>query len=161
MIQRIIIHKSTLDSFKRKAIKALPYETIVAIIGKVENNELLIYDFDTLNIISSEDDGEWIMLKYDQPEEEIEVDDIKYFGTLHTHPDATTEPSSIDIEDFFTRYNAEEYCHDGYEWEYLHDEIMGIMSIKNKENVIQYGLNFYNIDLKPIEIVISESKKGS
>lgn len=160
MIQRIIVHKSLIDSFKKKAIKAMPHEIIVAVLGKLVNDELHIYAFDEIEVEDSIVGSKRMVLKYWQPEEEMEAGTtLKYFGTLHSHPNCTVEPSEIDKKYFIEIFNAEEFLHEGFEWEYLHDEIMGIMSLKSRSKVVQYGLAFYNVDFEPIEVIISETKK--
>jgi proteasome lid subunit RPN8/RPN11 len=161
MIERIVVHKSLVDSFKRKAAKAMPHEIIVAVLGKMANDELHIYAFDHIEVDSSVVGARRMMLQYGQPEEEMEAGtNLKYYGTLHSHPNSTTKPSDIDKKDFMEKFNAEEISQEGEVFEYLHDEIMGIMSLNKKTKVIQYGLVFYNIDFEPIEIIIAEDKKN-
>ena len=160
IINRIIIHESLLDFFKKKALKALPYEVIVAILGKIVGDELHICAFDEIDIKSATVDAKKWTLTYNQPEEEIEAGTtLKYFGTLHSHPNGKTDPSEEDKEDFLIRFNGEEITFRGLICEHLYDEIMGIMSIKPMKYVIHYGLSFYNIDLEKIEIIISENRK--
>ena len=163
MIKRIVIHKKILESFKRKAVKAMPNEIIVAILGKMEKHDVLhIYALDTLEVVSSEVKTRVKILKYYQPEEEMEAGTtLKYFGTLHTHPDMAIEPSEADKKDFLEKFNAEEINHMGTTWEYLPDEIMGILSFKRGKKVIQYTLAFYNIDFQQIQVTISEDKRKS
>jgi proteasome lid subunit RPN8/RPN11 len=162
MIGRLIVHKSLIDSFKRKAVKAMPYEVIVAVLGKMVKNELHIYAFDTIEVETSISGARVMMLQYGQPEEEMEAGTtLKYYGTLHSHPNSDAVPSEIDKADFVEKFNGEAFTHDGLEWEYLRDEIMGIMSLSRKKSVIHYSLMFYNIDFEPIELIISETKKGT
>ncbi len=162
MIQRIVVHKSLIDSFKKKAVKAMPHEIIVAVLGKIVKNELHIYATDTLEVETSIVGARRMMLQYNQPEEEIEAGTtLKYYGTLHSHPNSTVEPSNVDKADFVEKFNGEESIHAGIEYEYLRDEIMGIMSLRRKKSVVHYSLVFYNIDFEPIELIISENKKGT
>jgi len=162
MMQRIVVHKSLIDSFKRRAVKAMPYEIIVAVLGKMVKNELHIYAFDTIEVETSISGARVMTLQYGQPEEEIEAGTtLKYFGTLHSHPNSDAVPSEADKADFVEKFNAEEFSSDGIALEYLRDEIMGIMSLRRKKSVIHYSLVFYNIDFQPIELIISETKKGT
>lgn len=162
MIGRIIVHKSLIDSFKRKAVKAMPYEIIVAILGRMVKNELHIYAFDTIEVETSISGPRVMTLQYGQPEEEIEAGtNLKYFGTLHSHPNSDAVPSEADKKDFVEKFNAEEFSANGIALEFLRDEIMGIMSLRRKKSVIHYSLMFYNIDFEPIELIISETKKGT
>lgn len=160
MIKRVIIHKSLIDSFKKEAVKVLPWEYIVALLGKMKGDDLHIYAFDRLEITSWTNGQRKATLEYWQPEEEIEAGtSLKYFGTLHSHPYGTTEPSEDDKVDFRRIYNDGEYEDGKFAGEQLRDEIMGIMRVEKKKRVIQYGIAFYNIDLEPIEVIISETRK--
>jgi hypothetical protein len=128
-------------------------------LGKIINDDLHISVFDSLEILSAVNDKEYYYLNYSQPEEEMEAGtSLKFFGTLHSHPTGSTKPSEQDISDFLDKHNNEDYGDEEHEWEYLHDEIMGIMGIKKHRKVIQYGLVFYDIDMKPIEVIISEDR---
>jgi hypothetical protein len=69
MIERIIVHKTLIDSFKRKAVKALPNEIIVAVLGKMEKNDLHVYAFDKLEVVKSKH----TFIQYEQPEEELYI----------------------------------------------------------------------------------------
>ena len=155
MIQRIIIHKSLIDSFKRKAVKMLPKETIVAILGKQVDDELYVYAFDSLNIRRA-----WnTRIEYEQPEEEMEAGTtLKYFGTLHSHSNGMLHLSEMDKKSFL-ECQSEYFIFEDCEGEQLIDEIMGIMGIARRPKVIQYGIMFYNNALKPIELIISETIK--
>jgi proteasome lid subunit RPN8/RPN11 len=163
MIQRIIIHKSLIDSFKKTAIKALPWEYIVAVLGKMICDDLHVYAFDKINMDSWINDTNESTLHYWQPEEEVEAGSgLKYFGTLHSHPNGTTQPSECDIKDFRKKYNHGDYTdEEGFIGEELCDEIMGIMQVAKKKRVIHYGITFYNINLEPIEVIISETRKSN
>lgn len=158
MISSIVVHQKLVNTFKRKAVKAIPQEIIVAILGKMDEDILYIHAFDYLDIDKHNSTAKKITITYSQPEEEIEAGTkLKYFGTLHSHPNSTIEPTDVDISEFRKVFNAEPVVLDGEEVEYLHDEIMGIMSVTKKKKVIQYNLVFYNIDLEPIPISYSET----
>lgn len=162
MIKRIIIHKTLIDSFKRKALRAIPKEHIVAILGKLstDHESLYAYAFDEIEITSQTDTAKHVYLEYYQPEEEIEAGTtLKYYGTLHSHPRGSTAPSEQDKEDFRAHFNNENENFRQYVLEYLPDEIMGIMRVIKKNRVTQYALTFYNIDMTPLELYISESRK--
>ena len=160
MIKKIIIHKNILDSFKRKACKAMPHEIIAAILGKIEKDVLHICALDDIEVEVSVVRTRSKYLKYGQPEEEMEAGtNLKYYGTLHTHPNMTVDPSDDDKKDFLEKFNAEEYSSDGCSWEYLPDEIMGILSLVKKKKVMQYTLVFYNIDFTQIQVTTAEDKK--
>ena len=83
----------------------------------------------------------------------------KYFGTLHSHPNGTLHCSEADKQSFLEAQN-EYFIFEDCEGEQLIDEIMGIMGVEDRPKVIQYGIMFYNNALKPIELIISENKKG-
>jgi|ERR1035438_2992397 proteasome lid subunit RPN8/RPN11 len=156
MIERIIVHKTLIDSFKRKAVKALPNEIIVAVLGKMEKNDLHVYAFDKLEVVKSKH----TFIQYEQPEEELEAgSDLKYFGTLHSHPNGTLHTSEDDRESFFNAHNSDHFMIEDHEGEQLMDEIMGIMGIVRKRKVIHYGIAFYNSEIKPIEVIFSENRK--
>jgi len=160
MIQRIIIHKTLVDSFKRKALKAFPHEHIVAILGKMVGNDLHVCALDELDEVETFNNSKYCFIQYYQPEEEIEAGTtLKYFGTLHSHPAGTLKPSEEDRHGFFKAYNEDSFEFQGHEGEQLCDQIMGIMRIVKLPKIIQHGLAFYDIDFKSLEILISEDRK--
>ena len=158
-IRRIVIHKSLIDSFKRKALKVMPHEHIVALLGRMVEKDLHICALDNINIVATRSGPLKITLQYDHPEEEIEAGTtLKYFGTLHSHPNKSLDPSNDDKKDFLNTFNNVEYSEGQHEGEYLQDQIMGIMSVIKKKKVHQYGIQFYDIDLQPIDLIISENR---
>ena len=160
MIQRIIIHKSLLEKFKQEAKKFLPWEYIVALLGKQIDDEVYIHAFDKIEIDSWHNSNRKSTIVYWQPEEEIEsCHHLKYFGTLHSHPYGSTRPSEDDIKGFREKYNDDEYKDGEHIGEQLQDTLMGIMLVERKKKVYQFGLSFYDIDLNPIEIIITETRK--
>ena len=162
-IRRILIHKSLIDSFKRQALKVMPHEHIVALLGRMVDDDLHICALDSVNIITSTSGPLKITLYYEHPEEEIEAGtNLKYFGTLHSHPNKSLDPSEDDKKDFLNTFNNVEYSEGPHEGEYLPEQIMGIMSVTKKKKVHQYGIQFYNIDFELIDLIISENrpKKG-
>ena len=161
MIQQVIIHKRLVDEFKRRALAAMPYEHIVAVMGRQQGETLYVHALDVLDVYSNVSNDKEIAISYQQPEEEIEAGTtLKYFGTLHSHPNRALRPSKADIKDFREGPNSDFYSKGTWHGETLRDEIMGIMRVNKNKKVNQWGMVFYNIDLSPVELLIAENKRG-
>lgn len=161
MIQQVVIHKRLVDAFKRRALAVMPHEHIVAVMGRQQGETLYVHAFDVVDVFNKVSNDKEIAISYYQPEEEIEAGTtLKYFGTLHSHPNRALRPSKTDIKDFLEGHNSDFYPCGTWHGETLRDEIMGIMRVNKNKKVNQWGLVFYNIDLSPLELLIAENKRG-
>jgi len=160
-IQQIIIHKDLVNRFLKKSLEVLPSEYIAGIMGEEKNGLLLIYDLIAIEVertvFHKEEDS--IEIFYYKFSDDAEAENFKYFGSIHSHPACSPIPSELDIETFYKGFNDEADDIDGDEiYDGMpRDIIMGIMQVNKKEKVSQYNLMFYNIDLNPIETLISEN----
>lgn len=160
MINKIVIHEKLLNDFKNKSYLEYPQEYIVGVLGKRKDDILYVYSFAELECKSKYSDKKEANVCYYLPEEElIYKTKFEYFGTIHSHPGGDVEPSKDDIKSFRENYNDEFYYDEKYEGETLREKIMGIMSFYKKNKVFWYNFAFYDIDLNPIQIVISENRK--
>lgn len=161
LIKKIVIHEDLIRGFKNSALKHSPYEYIEAILGLQKDTTLFVYAFDLIGITSSIETKNYIEIVYDRPEEEIEAgSNLKYFGTIHSHPRYSLEPSDIDKSQFIETINENLVEYDGVQHEVLTDKIMGIMFAREQPKVIEYGLVFYNEAMEKIDLIITETKRG-
>jgi hypothetical protein len=164
MIRKIVIHNTLVNRFKREAIKALPHEHIVAVLGKTTRGIIYVHALDELEVFAKKSQvrKDTYNIEYYQPEVEIEAgSNLKYFGTLHTHPNEDVPtPSELDKKTFWEQYNNEFYVAENCENEILRDEIMGIMSLNKKGKSVKHNLAFYNIDINTIELEIRKTVNG-
>ncbi len=142
-IRKIVIDQKIYNTFKNQCFREYPNEFIKAILGIYKNNSLYIYSFANLKILKKTP----FELTYLEAEEEIdEGSNLKYLGTIHTHPDNDFGPSKEDWKSF--------NLNDDYN---PHDLIMGISYISIKNNRKFFGSSFYSATQDNIPLIISSS----
>jgi proteasome lid subunit RPN8/RPN11 len=154
LIKQIVIHNDIVNEFKQKARNAFPRECIAALMGKQILETLYIHALDEINVIKTTTEN----LIYNRASEELLAGTkLKYFGTIHSHPNALLTYSTTDKNDFISEQYKESLT-DGYIDESLEDKVMGIMVLNDRKKVFQWGIVFFNQKLEQIETLISETK---
>lgn len=162
-ISRIVVDKRLMTEFKRRAFRAYPKEHVEAILGKVGHTDnidvLYVFAFDELEKDPEKTKKNTVI--YDYPEEEIEAgSNLKYFGTLHTHPNTDLVPSPLDWKDFMANQDNE-FLSGGKKRGVIHitmvDEIMGIMYLSKKMRQKFTGCAFFNRMGNQIEFIVAEN----
>lgn len=145
-IDRVIIDQAVLNAFKRRSVKCYPKEHIEALLGIFKNKILYIHVIEPLEKGTATKE----YCSYWPPEEEFEYEEmpLKYYGTIHTHPNYDMDPSDEDWESSFNTHK-EDLC----------DLIMGISHISIKGTRRFFGFTFYDMNKKIIDFVVAEGKK--
>lgn len=158
-IKRVVIHSLLLNSFKRKCLEAYPYEYITAVLGKQKGTTLYIHALDKLDITEQVNAKRKLFIQYDQPEEEMEAGtNLKYFGTIHSHPGyGGCIPSDDDKKDLSITATESDYSDGSVAGETLTDKLMGIMYLEKRTKVNHFGLVFYDVNYNQLEVLISDN----
>lgn len=88
-IEEAIVDRSTLRSFQRRAYKVYPKEHYEVVCGIVRGKTARISSFATVEYQSTRD-AVWT-------EDESISQHSRTIGSVHTHPNGTLEPSTVDI----------------------------------------------------------------
>jgi proteasome lid subunit RPN8/RPN11 len=138
-LTEIVVDRKVLDGFKRRALRLYPREFIEQIVGKVVDHEVRIYAFRELEhqatryeVVIDED--------MDPMTEGEEESRYQILGTIHTHPQASIEPSEIDWEAM---------ARDG-------ELVMGICSIRKTAKRRFVSFAFYNSGRTYMQLTIAE-----
>jgi proteasome lid subunit RPN8/RPN11 len=135
----VVVDRKVLEAFKRRALRLYPREFIEQIVGKIVDHQLRIYAFRELEHQATrfevviEDDLDPMT----EGEEEL---GYQILGTIHTHPQATIEPSEID-------------------WEAMERDgelVMGICAIRQTPKRRFVSFAFYNRDKSQMQLTLSE-----
>lgn len=116
MLSRVIISKSLLSAFRKRALAAYPNETMQTLWGRLSGNSVIVTSMRTPEQKVSE--TEVVFYEDDLSSPAVDTRE-QYLGTIHSHPeclDAT--PSQVDWD---TSFEAGEY-------------VFGIMRIVKKVN---------------------------
>ncbi len=93
----IVIDQKVLEGFKRRALKLYPREFIEQIVGRIVDHEVRIYAFREFEHQATRYE---VVIDEDMDPMTEGDEDKRYqiLGTIHTHPQASIEPSDIDWE---------------------------------------------------------------
>jgi hypothetical protein len=157
-LTRVVVDPIVLKQFKKRCIADYPKEHIEAAMGRVHGSVVYIHAFDP--IIPKVTTNRFLI--YDRPGEEIEAGtNLKFLGTIHTHPNALLEASADDWYQFLADTDAgraEIQTQKSYDT-IITDTIMGIMSIIKRRGRFFTGFIFYNLDKKVMDFLVGEPLK--
>lgn len=94
MLRQVLIDKSVLNAFKRRALRRYPNELLEIALGKVEGEAVHIYAFEQIEhtatdrSIEMDDDA--------HPTQDQDEYEHTILGTVHSHPDDDFRPSLLD-----------------------------------------------------------------
>jgi proteasome lid subunit RPN8/RPN11 len=138
-LTEIVVDRKVLDGFKRRALKLYPREFIEQMVGRLVDHQARIYAFRELEhqatryeVVIDED--------MDPMTEGEDEGRYKILGTIHTHPQATIEPSDID-------------------WEAMERDgelVMGICAIRKTAKRRFVSFAFYNTRREQMQLTIAE-----
>ena len=96
-LTEIVVDRKVLEGFKRRALRLYPLEFIEQIVGRIVDHQVRIYAFRELEHQATRYE---VVIDEDMDPMTEGDDDRRYqiLGTIHTHPQATIEPSDIDWE---------------------------------------------------------------
>ena len=139
-LTEVVIDRKVLDAFKRRALKLYPREYLEQIVGKVVNSEARIYAFRDLEHQATRYE---VTIDEDMDPMTEGDDESRYqiLGSIHTHPQASIEPSQLDWEAM---------ARDG-------ELVMGICSIRKTAKRRFVSFAFYNSSQAQIQLTISEA----
>ena len=138
-LTEIVVHRKVLDGFKRRALKLYPREFLEQIVGRIVDREVRIYAFRELEHQATRYE---VVIDEDMDPMTEGDDDRRYqiLGTIHTHPQATIEPSDLDWEAM---------ARDG-------ELVMGICAIRKTAKRRFVSFAFYNRDKSLMQLTIGE-----
>ena len=139
-LTEIVIDRKVLDSFKRRALKLYPREFMEQLVGKIAGNQVHLYAFRDLEHKATR----YEVVIDEDLEPMTEGDDERRYqilGTIHTHPQATIEPSDLDWE---TMARDDEL-------------IMGICAIRKTSKRRFVSFAFYSGGRTQLQLTVSEA----
>ncbi len=96
---KVNVSQDVLALFRRRALRRYPKEYLETIWGQVKGGEAYIYAF---HPIKQKSDKEFVQYEpaeiEEQRDEEAPLEKMMFLGTIHSHPDASLEPSQSDWE---------------------------------------------------------------
>jgi proteasome lid subunit RPN8/RPN11 len=137
--KEVVVDRKVLESFKRRALKLYPREFIEQIVGKIVDHQLRIYAFRELEHQATR----YEVVIDEDVDPMTEGDDERRYqvlGSIHTHPQATIEPSDVD-------------------WQAMKRDgelLMGICAIRQTTRRRFVSFAFYNRDKSLMQLTISE-----
>ena len=138
-LREVIVDRKVLDAFKRRALKLYPLEFLEQMVGRIIDGQARIYAFRELEHEATRFE---VTIDEDLDPMTEGKEDIRYdiLGTIHTHPQATIEPSDID-------------------WEAMgrdRELVMGICAIRKtiKRRFVSFA--FYNRDKEQLQLTVAE-----
>ncbi len=138
-LTEVVVDRKVLDGFKRRALKLYPREFIEQIVGRIVDHQARIYAFRELEHQATR--YEVVIDEDMDPMTEGEGESrYQILGTIHTHPQATIEPSDID-------------------WEAMQRDgelVMGICAIRQTPKRRFVSFAFYNTRKEQVQLTIAE-----
>ena len=138
-LTEVVVDRKVLNAFKHRALKLYPREFIEQIVGKIVDHEVRIYAFRELEHQATRYE---VVIDEDMDPMTEGDDDSRYqiLGTIHTHPQASVEPSEVDWEAM---------ARDG-------ELIMGICAIRKTAKRRFVSFAFYNSEREQMQLTIAE-----
>jgi len=138
-LTEVVIDRKVLDAFKRRALKLYPREFLEQIVGRLVEHEVRIYAFRELEHQATRYE---VVIDEDMDPMTEGEDESRYqiLGTIHTHPQASIEPSDLDWEAM---------ARDG-------ELVMGICSIRKTAKRRFVSFAFYNARKEQMQLTIAE-----
>jgi len=138
-LTEVVVDRKVLDGFKRRALRLYPREFIEQIVGRIVDHQIRIYAFRELEHQATRYE---VVIDEDLDPMTEGEDESRYqiLGTIHTHPQATIEPSDID-------------------WEAMQRDgelVMGICAIRQTSKRRFVSFAFYNIHKEQMQLTIAE-----
>ena len=143
-LSEVVVDRKVLNAFKHRALKLYPREFLEQIVGKIVDHEVRIYGFRELEHQATRYE---VVIDEDM-DPMTEGDDEKLYqilGTIHTHPQATIEPSEIDWDAM---------ARDG-------EIVMGICSIRKTAKRRFVSFAFYNAEHQQMQFTIAEPTESA
>ncbi len=138
-LTEVVVDRKVLNAFKHRALKLYPREFLEQIVGKIVDHELRIFAFRELEHQATR--FEVVIDEDMDPMTEGEGESrYRILGTIHTHPQASIEPSDIDWEAM---------ARDG-------ELVMGICSIRKTAKRRFVSFAFYNSHREQMQLTIAE-----
>ncbi len=143
-LREVIVDRKLLDAFKRRALKLYPLEFLEQMVGRIIDGQARIYAFRELEHEATRFE---VTIDEDLDPMTEGQEDIRFeiLGTIHTHPQATIEPSNVD-------------------WQAMvrdRELVMGICAIRKtiKRRFVSFA--FYNRNHEQLQLTIAESNGRS
>ncbi|MGZ4787285.1 MAG: Mov34/MPN/PAD-1 family protein [Terriglobales bacterium] len=138
-LTEVVVDRKVLDGFKRRALKLYPLEFIEQIVGRMFDHQGRIYAFRELEHQATRYE---VVIDEDMDPMTEGEDESRYqiLGTIHTHPQATIQPSDIDWEAM---------ARDG-------ELVMGICAIRKRAKRRFVSFAFYNSRKEQMQLTIAE-----
>jgi proteasome lid subunit RPN8/RPN11 len=143
-LAEVVVDRKILNSFKHRALKVYPREIFEQIVGRVSGSQARIFGFRDLE---HEADSRTVIIDEDM-NPMTEGEDEKRFdilGTIHSHPQDTTEPSELDWQTMKT---------DG-------ELVMGICSIRKTAKRRFVAFAFFGRDRQQLQLTVGEEDKSA
>ncbi len=142
-LTEVVVDRKVLEAFKRRALKLYPREFLEQIVGRVVGAQVRIYAFRELEHEATK----WEVVIDEDLDPMTEGEDTRRFdilGTIHTHPQATIEPSGLDWEAM---------KRDG-------EHVMGICAIRKTMKRRFVSFAFYNAEKTQLQFTIAEPDRA-
>lgn len=138
-LTEVVIDRKVLNAFKHRALKLYPREFIEQIVGRIVDHEVRIFAFRELEHQATRYE---VVIDEDMDPMTEGEDESRYqiLGTIHTHPQASIEPSDIDWEAM---------ARDG-------ELVMGICSIRKTAKRRFVSFAFFNVQHEQMQLTIAE-----
>ena len=138
-LTEVVVDRKVLDGFKRRALRLYPREFIEQIVGRLVDHQARIYAFRELEHQATRYE---VVIDEDLDPMTEGEDESRYqiLGTIHTHPQATIEPSDID-------------------WQAMQRDgelVMGICAIRQTPKRRFVSFAFYNTHKEQMQLTIAE-----
>jgi proteasome lid subunit RPN8/RPN11 len=138
-IEEVVVDKSTLAGFKRRALRKYPNEYIENIWGVVDDGTARIVVFRKIDHTATAES-----IVYDVDEDDGSEPGLRLLGTIHTHPDGIALLSEDDIESILEN----------------NERLSGVLAITKRGKRRLSSINFFSLTETPIPLVISEENSS-
>ncbi|HVP43496.1 MAG TPA: Mov34/MPN/PAD-1 family protein [Terriglobales bacterium] len=139
-LEEVVVDRKVLDAFKRRALKVYPREIFEQIVGRISGTQARIFAFRDLEHTAHKGD---IYIDSDMNPMTEGEDEPRFdiLGTIHTHPQDTVEPSTLD-------------------WQTMHKDgelVMGICAIRRTAKRRFVTFAFFSSSQAQLPLTISEA----
>jgi proteasome lid subunit RPN8/RPN11 len=140
-VTEVVIDRTVLDSFKRRALQAYPREILEQVVGKIVGTQARIFAFRDLehqastSAVVMDDD----VNPMTEGEEGMR---LSILGTIHTHPQDTVEPSELD-------------------WQTMRQDgelVMGVCAIRKTAKRRFVSFAFFNRIREHVQLTVAEAE---
>ncbi len=96
---KVQVARNVLDGYRRRALKKYPDEYMESIFGRVDGQTILIMAFYPIEHKGTPEKCEYETAAIDEQQDGTDCPpNMKWLGTIHSHPDASAHPSGADWE---------------------------------------------------------------